>query len=387
MGNSLVVSNGGRVSSGTSPIAAGAAFVGDNSANNSVLVSDPGSTWRIQGPLYIGTTGGRNSLVIRNGGQVIGNESTYLGYHLFGTNNSVLVSDPSSVWTNGYDLYVGRAGSYNSMVITNGSQVVNASGFLGSSSSFNNVRVSDGGVWKNYDRLFVGNTGSSNLLFVAGGSVFATNLIVGVASSVCNNLLRLDNGSVIVTNAAGNAVFEIRRGKLILSGGTLQVDRFVMTNACAQFVRTGGELIYGVAVLDPSRDDDGDGIPNGWEQSHGFDPLNAVDANVDTDHDGFTNLEEFQAGTDPTNLISNPLRVKAIAIESNDARITWTTAGGLTNVVQAADGGGDASYTNGFTDISGSIIVPGLNLSTTNYLDVGGATNLPARYYRVRLVP
>ena len=25
--------------------------------------------------------------------------------------------------------------------------------------------------------------------------------------------------------------------------------------------------------------------------------------------------------------------------------------------------------------------------TTTNYLDVGGATNKPARYYRVRLVP
>jgi len=67
----------------------------------------------------------------------------------------------------------------------------------------------------------------------------------------------LDSGNAIVTNTTGDATLEIRNGKLLLNGGTLQVDRFVMTNACAQFVRIGGTLIFGTAVLDPTRDDDG----------------------------------------------------------------------------------------------------------------------------------
>ena len=69
------------------------------------------------------------------------------------------------------------------------------------------------------------------------------------------------------------------------------------------------------------------------------------------------------------------------AKENNNIRITWQTVGGLTNVVQAMSGLGNA-----FVDISPRIVARGGDLTTTNYLDVGGATN-PARYYRVRLGP
>jgi hypothetical protein len=37
--------------------------------------------------------------------------------------------------------------------------------------------------------------------------------------------------------------------------------------------------------------------------------------------------------------------------------------------------------------MSGSIILPGSGDATTNYIDDGGATNSPSRYYRIRLVP
>ena len=60
-------------------------------------------------------------------------------------------------------------------------------------------------------------------------------------------------------------------------------------------------------------------------------------------------------------------------------------AGVRTNAVQAAPGG---SYsTNGFADISGPIIINVTGDTTTNYIDSGGATNRPARYYRIRFVP
>jgi hypothetical protein len=38
-------------------------------------------------------------------------------------------------------------------------------------------------------------------------------------------------------------------------------------------------------------------------------------------------------------------------------------------------------------DLSPLISVPGNGESTTNYLDAGGVTNGPSRYYRVRLAP
>lgn len=49
-------------------------------------------------------------------------------------------------------------------------------------------------------------------------------------------------------------------------------------------------------------DDDGDGLPNQWEELYaGFDPQVANDGSIDTDQDGLTDKEEFENGTDPTN--------------------------------------------------------------------------------------
>ena len=41
-------------------------------------------------------------------------------------------------------------------------------------------------------------------------------------------------------------------------------------------------------------DSDGDGMPDGWERAHGFDPARA-DGNADRDGDGMTNLEDWLA--------------------------------------------------------------------------------------------
>jgi hypothetical protein len=81
-------------------------------------------------------------------------------------------------------------------------------------------------------------------------------------------------------------------------------------------------------------------------------------------------------------------QITAIRTVTNDVLLTWNTIADKTNVVQATPGAPDGSYsTNNFTDISSNIVVGGLGQVSTNYFDVGGATNFPARYYRVRLVP
>ena len=68
-------------------------------------------------------------------------------------------------------------------------------------------------------------------------------------------------------------------------------------------------------------------------------------------------------------------------------RITWNTAGVRTNRLQATPGAASGSYSNNFTDITGDIVIPVFGDAVTNRLDIGGATNIPAFYYRIRLVP
>jgi PKD repeat protein len=111
-----------------------------------------------------------------------------------------------------------------------------------------------------------------------------------------------------------------------------------------------------------------------------------ADAAADPDGDGQNNQAEFLAGTDPTNSLS-ALRIISAAMETDDVRITWATAGGHTNVVQVGGGNGDGGYSTNFTDIGGLIVIPGSGDTTTNYLDLGAATNTPSRYYRIRLIP
>jgi fibronectin type 3 domain-containing protein len=72
--------------------------------------------------------------------------------------------------------------------------------------------------------------------------------------------------------------------------------------------KAGEKAIYTIIVIVKAKanetpvndlDDDGDGMPDAWEQKNGLDPLDPSDASTDKDGDRLSNLEEFQHGTDP----------------------------------------------------------------------------------------
>ncbi|HUI08212.1 MAG TPA: PKD domain-containing protein [Verrucomicrobiae bacterium] len=103
---------------------------------------------------------------------------------------------------------------------------------------------------------------------------------------------------------------------------------------------------------------------------------------------GMSNTNQYLAGLNPTNPAS-VFRITSVVTDSNNnVLITWSTAGVRTNAVQVSSGDASGDYSNDFQDSSGATTV--INITgdtTTNYTDVGGATNSPARYYRIRLVP
>ena len=375
--NNLTISNGGRVINNYG-------YVGQvaSSGNNSVLVAGAGSFWTNNFDLYIGCFGSGNSLAITNGGRVNDDWGT-IGYDTNSVFNQALVAGAGSVWSNNTVTFVGDFGSSNTLVIGDGGLVSDYWGLVGEEDSGNDnyVWLESGGVWRN-DQLAIGDWGSHNALYVDGGSVFvSTYMAVGYDPVYANNLVELTDGQIIVTNQTHDAELEVYGGGFLLAGGTLWVDSLVITNADAQFMYIGGTLMYRNLVLTPEFDADSDGIPNGWEQAHGLDPLNPDDAAADNDGDGMSNLQEYLAGTNPNNAASR-FAITSLALTNGHVRVNWSAVGGKSYVVQT-----NLALGAGFADASPVITVPGTSETVTNYLDSGLLANNPARFYRVRLGP
>ena len=257
------------------------------------------------------------------------------------------------------------------------------------------------GVWLARDvTLGFGFYQLSTLKMVGGTVTISSNLVVGGSCDYgVLGEVSVYQGTLSVTNASHTAVLEVNAGTLTINAsGTVNADVIVVTNSCGVVYTAGGILNYGTAILDPNGDADLDGLPNWWEQAHGLNPFDPFFDNGpygDPDGDGYNNYEEYLAGSDPQDPLSTPVhpnappfQITSIVQSGNNIIITWNTAGGLTNQVQVTSGGAGGIFsTNGFTNLGSQLIIPGSGITTTNYTDTGGATNVPARYYRVRLVP
>ena len=71
-------------------------------------------------------------------------------------------------------------------------------------------------------------------------------------------------------------------------------------------------------------------------------------------------------------------RITRIEQLGADIRLTWTTLGGTTNIVQSAD-----ALTGGFTDLSAPIIIPGLGEVPATFTDTFDGETRPSRFYRI----
>jgi subtilisin-like proprotein convertase family protein len=146
-------------------------------------------------------------------------------------------------------------------------------------------------------------------------------------------------------------------------------------------VRAFSLRLFGRQCCSANGDSVGDGIPDAWRLQYfgsGTTTNNRSCAACDPDGDGMNNLQEYLAGTVPTNSASS-FRITAIVRTNNDLRVTWQTVAGKTNALERAP--------TALTNFAAIFTATNTAAGTTNYLDVGAATNSPGRYYRVRLVP
>ncbi|MGD0651918.1 MAG: thrombospondin type 3 repeat-containing protein [Verrucomicrobiia bacterium] len=316
-----------------------------------------GGTNSIQGALVVGASIGATGTVWMTGGQLV-------------QTNTYLVSNTTNFWPT----CVGPWGA-GFLTVSNGNWLGNTM-LLGMHAVVTNV----------YGQGVVPLWLSHGELTMAGGSMtLLSKLVIGDCPSGGVGVVSLTGGNLYVTNAAHTAFIDVRNGQLNLNGGVLQADKLVMTNACGVFVGGGGTLIVSNVVLDPNLSAIGDGIPNGWKQQYGFDPLDPTVADSDPDGDGMSNLQEYLVGTDPTNSAS-VFRITSILPEGNDILITWSAVTNKSYVVQVATNSFDGSYTNAFLDLATVAVPAAPPITETNYLDVGAVTNGESRFYRIKLV-
>jgi hypothetical protein len=239
----------------------------------------------------------------------------------------------------GSNLQIGSSdGEYEGTVAIRGGQIFVTNGLIIVSANYDaaNMVISDGQlVAKTIELGRLGQFISRGMFMVSGGSITVSDSIK-LGNCVSNTVGEIiqSGGQLTVTNAAHAGFIDVQNGQLVLNSGILQVDKLVMTTTCSSFIHTGGTLIVGTVVLDP-----------------------------------------------------NTFRVVSVTPQGKDILVTWLMGPGATNTLQVTSGDRNGNYaTNGFTDIF--IVTNNTTVGTlTNYLDIGGATNKPSRYYRARLSP
>ena len=283
-GNSLTISDGGRVTGSNAVIANATNFF-----SNSVTVTGINSLWSNSGSVDLGVLGSLNVLVISNGGSVVATGiietngttdgplavATTIGYSNASSNNSILITGTNSAMTNAGRLRIGYEGSGNLVTIANSGQLIgtrnaNITIGYGTNSSNNSLLISGpGSLSSNNGGIYVGYYGSSNTLTLTDGAVLrsgstnaafygsSTNFndaYVGFGASSSNNAVLIDSnaqwihsgtnyigyvgsGTVTVANGGVLAASKILIGQY----GDLDFGRYLESDSAGSVV---GEIVF-----------------------------------------------------------------------------------------------------------------------------------------------
>jgi streptogramin lyase len=261
--------------------------------------------------------------------------------------------------------------------------------------------------------LFVSDTGNYTIRKITpvGTNWVTTTLAgsVGMSGSAngTNTVARFNGAWGLAVDSAGN-LFVADGGNSQIREVTPMGTNWVVTTigggswygstngigTAARFYQPAGIAVDATGTLfvaDTSNNRISKGVPctpfQAWQlQYFGCTTCPNAAADADPLGKGMSNWNQFLAGLNPTNPAS-VFGVTSLKQAGSNLVITWKTAGRSTNVVQAASGILSDGLSNSFSDISGPILISVAGDTTTNYSVLGGATNGPARFYRIRLGP
>jgi len=242
-GNSLIISNGATAS------IVGVSYIGFNAvaSNNRLIVTGTNSVMS-NTEIDLGDYGSGNTLVISNGGRVTASSSgSYVSYYAGSSNNSVLITGAGSLWSNSsIDLAHNGSGSITvasgGTILASGTiTIANGSGTAGALTlsqgtvnaaclivNSNGVLTGNGTITTTADPLFDGGTyaPTGTNAMVINGNVTFTNSAVYLWNLFANSTNNtggtnftvtsiLNNGSLTVTGST----FSVNFGTNVTSGG------------------------------------------------------------------------------------------------------------------------------------------------------------------------
>jgi hypothetical protein len=252
-GGLLDTSNGGTMNIGLAGSPAAVSITGGGTAlsagvlmgQGTGLVSGAGSVWSnatldVEGTLIITNEGA----VISPGGGIVGGNG---GLDALG-----IVTGPGTVWNAGA-LYVGYIEAENNqLIITNGGAVhiTGSSAAVDLFSGANNqLTVSGNGALFDASpaNLNIGFDGFDNdsVNIGPGGTVLAGFVSLGEQASTTTNFINMTGGSLFVTNVYGNAQLQVYGGALVLNGGTVTVNDLVLETNLGVVAFSAGTLYSG----------------------------------------------------------------------------------------------------------------------------------------------
>ena len=216
--------------------------VGVNSSDysNRVVVTDSGSSLTLDGARnnWIGGGYGRyNELIVTNGGHVTvlaGNAGLVIGQ--YGRYNLTVVTGRHSLLECAGRLALAAGGSAypgNRLDILDGGRAEMATlEFTGATAS--RVTVAGAGSLLRAGEAQVGKGTGAAIMEVSDGALAEAEVLTVGTGTGANSQVLADDAALVATNAAGDGIFEVRRGTVSLSNGsTLTADSLCITNTAA----------------------------------------------------------------------------------------------------------------------------------------------------------